>query len=109
MPRFTIIPAPLEERVATSISTQARAAAQSARRLLDAVHSQRATTLSRTHAFLSDEARVHHILTTAATLLLPTQLPGLLLAFALVLYAAHAIALRTLAHRAVRAAGLKRR
>jgi hypothetical protein len=108
MPRFEVVSAPLEERVTQSISTQARIAAHSARHILELFNTHKTTTLSSTHAFFADEARVHRIFSTAATLLLPNQLPGFLLVVSFVLKLAHVIAVRHLAKRAVQKVGLKR-
>jgi hypothetical protein len=108
MPRFEVVSAPLEERVTQSISAQAHIAAHSARHLLQRFHTQKTTTLSNTHAFFADEARLHYVFSTAATLLLPNQLPGFLLVVSLVLKLAHVIAVRHLAKHAVQKVGLKR-
>ena len=108
MPRFEVVNAPLEERVSASIASQAKAAARSACRLFEAFRSHRQNTITSAHALFANEVRLQNILATAATLLLPSQLPGCLLSLALVFFVARLLLVRVLARRSIKKLGLKR-
>jgi hypothetical protein len=103
--RFEIVPAPIEERLQSTLQTQVLTLLSSARSIATRADVHR----SRLSSTLSDEAFVARVATNAAALALPSSLPGALLVAALMLKLTRFAALRLLARRAVRRAAVARR
>tara|TARA_B110000444_G_C18644197_1_gene502923 strand:+ start:72 stop:410 length:339 start_codon:yes stop_codon:yes gene_type:complete len=108
-PRFTVVSAPLEERAAQSLRTQAETALATLRSFVAFARSQKRDTFTAAHRVLHDDALLAHFATAAVGLLSPRSLPGALVLAALFLKFLHVFVVRSLAHRAIVSANSARK
>lgn len=101
MPRFEVIPPPVEERLERGIRAQLTLLAGAVRRTLASVHTNRSHKMDHLNRVLADES----FLKQAASLLLPSSLPGFLLTCSIALALARHVVVHILARRAVRSCG----